>query len=325
MLLLLLLLAVSGCTVPQAASTSPVPILFDSDMNTDCDDVAALAILHALADLGEARILATGASSKNEEAALCIDALNTWYGRPELPVGVPKGPGTTEPSKYAKEIARRYPHRLESAEKAPDAARLYRDAMLKEADHSVVLVTVGYLTNVAALLALPAEGDVPSGLETVKRKTRLWACMGGNFVGDPPRDNLKLGNVNFTREKAGALAAITGWPAPLVFVGREIGSVPSGLQIGARLKEHPVRVAYSLWFGGAPGDRHVADPTTVLFAVRGLGTRWTLQDKGAMDLHPDLTFEWRMDRVSTQAYLLKRPGTDHAIERELEDLLTRKR
>jgi len=107
MLLLLLLLAVSGCTVPQAASTSPVPILFDSDMNTDCDDVAALAILHALADLGEARILATGASSKNEESALCIDALNTWYGRPELPVGVPKGTGTTEPSKYAKAIARR--------------------------------------------------------------------------------------------------------------------------------------------------------------------------------------------------------------------------
>jgi len=306
----------ASCATPQAAGPPPVSVLFDSDMNSDCDDVAALAVLHRLADLGEARILATAASSKNEESALCIAALNARFGRPELPVGVPKGPGTTEPSKYAKELARRYPHRLQSADEAPDAARLYRDLLLKEPDQSVVLVTVGYLTNVAALLKLPDGPDV------VRRKVRLWACMGGNFVGDPPKDNLKLGNVNFTRDASSAHEAIRNWPAPLVFVGREIGSVPSGLKIGARFRElpedHPVRVGYALYFGGTPKDRHVADPVTVLYAVRGLGDRWTLQGSGRMDLHPDMTFEWSLDRDANQGYLLKRAGSDRAIERELE-------
>jgi len=62
----------------------------------------------------------------------------------------------------------------------------------------------------------------------------------------------------------------------------------------------------------------------VLFAVRGLGTRWTLRDRGFMDLHPDMTFEWRLDHDSNQAYLLKR-GSDHDIERELESLIELKR
>jgi len=314
----LLLLGAAACAAPQSAASTPVSVIFDSDMNTDCDDVAALAILHAMADLGEARILATGASSKNEESALCIDALNAAFGRPELPVGVPKGPGTAKPSKYAAEIARRYPHRLRSAADAPDAARLYHDAIEKEPDGSVVLVTVGYLTNVAALLRLP------DGPDLVKRKVRVWVCMGGNFVGHPPKDDLKLGNVNFTMEKAGALEALRGWPAPLVFVGREIGSVPSGLKIGARFGElpesNPVRAAYALYFGGRPKDRHVADPTAVLYAVRGLGQRWTLQDRGHLDLHPDLTFEWKLDRDAHQGYLLKR-DSDRAVERELETLL----
>jgi hypothetical protein len=316
----LLLLALASCAAPQqVAGNAPVSILFDTDMNSDCDDVAALAVLHRLADLGEARILATAASSTDEESALCIAAINAWYGRPDLPVGVPGGPGASQASKYAAGLAARYPHRLRSAAEAPEAARLYRDLLLKEPDRSVVLVTVGYLTNVAALLKLPDGPDV------VRRKVRLWACMGGNFVGSPPKDDLKLGNVNFTREKAGAFEAIRNWPAPLVFVGREVGSVPSGLKIGARFRElpadHPVRVGYELYFGGAPKDRHVADPVTVLYAVRGLGERWTLQDRGRMDLHADMTFEWRTDVDANQGYLLKRPGGDRAIERELESLL----
>ena len=47
-------------------------------------------------------------------------------------------------------------------------------------------------------------------------------------------------------------------------VGREIGSVPSGLKAGARLKDtpadNPVGVAYELYLGGPAKDRHVADP-----------------------------------------------------------------
>ena len=36
-----------------------IPIIFDTDIGTDIDDAGALAILHVMADRGQARILAT--------------------------------------------------------------------------------------------------------------------------------------------------------------------------------------------------------------------------------------------------------------------------
>jgi hypothetical protein len=110
-----------------------------------------------------------------------------------------------------------------------------------------------------------------------------------------------------------------------VFVGREIGSVPSGLKVGKRLGElperNPIRTGYELWFGRVAKDRHVADPTTVLYAVRGLGERWGIEEKGYMDLREDMTFEWRDDRDSGQGYLLKRAGMDRVVEKEIEGLM----
>lgn len=311
------LLLLSACAAPPA-------IIFDTDMDSDCDDVGALAMLHALADQGEARILATMSASQNPDTPRCIDAINTWYGRPDLPIGAPKGKGAGRKSKYAGEIARRFPHDLSEP---ADGAQLYRQILEREPDASVVVVTVGYHTNLADLLRLPGGPDL------VRKKVRLWACMGGNFVGKPARDDVKRTNMNFVVEKEGAYHAVRNWPAPIMFVGREIGSVPSGLKAGARLKElpeaHPVRLAYQLYFGGEPKDRHVADQTAVLFAVRGLRDYWHAETRGYMDLRKDMTFEWKYDRDPGQGYLLKRTvdgrPNDRAIEREIEDLMMRKR
>jgi hypothetical protein len=44
--------------VHAAAVHKPVRIIIDTDMSTDCDDVGALCMAHALADLNECEILA---------------------------------------------------------------------------------------------------------------------------------------------------------------------------------------------------------------------------------------------------------------------------
>jgi hypothetical protein len=148
-------------------------------------------------------------------------------------------------------------------------------------------------------------------------------------VGHPAEDDLKLGNNNFTYDKAASLYAVQNWPGEVMFVGREIGSVPSGLKAGVRLKEtpesNPVRMAYQHYFGGVPKDRHVADPTAVLFAVRDLRDYWDAQKSGYMDLRPDMTFRWRDDRDKRQGYLLKRKvdgkPNDRQIEQVIEELM----
>ncbi|HEX7901557.1 MAG TPA: nucleoside hydrolase [Planctomycetota bacterium] len=305
MLIALALLALSPVEgLPQAK------VIFDADMDSDCDDVAALGVLHALADRGEAEILATISSSTNPWTPKCMDAVNTFYKRPDVPIGAP-AKGVGRKSKYAQGVAETFPHDLKEV---ADAAGLYLDLLGRQPDGSVTIVTVGYLTNLAALV-----GRDP---ELVKKKVKLWVCMGGNFIGKPAKDDLKLGNVNFTTEKEGALAAIRDWPGPILFAGREVCSVPSGVKVGARFKElpekHPVRHAYALYFGGEPKDRHVADLVAALVAVRGLGERWGAETKGRMDLKPDMTFEWR--EGGEQAYLLKK-APDREIEKELEALL----
>ena len=87
--LVLLLAVLLLAPRPSLAAAPPVKVIFDTDMAGDVDDVGALAILHAMADLGEAEILAVGISSRNEDVGPVVDAINTWYGRPDIPDRLP--------------------------------------------------------------------------------------------------------------------------------------------------------------------------------------------------------------------------------------------
>lgn len=319
----LFLHAATGVLLLGAVCAAPVPIIFDTDMDTDCDDAGALAVLHALADRDECEILATMVSVSHPWSAPTVAAINGYYGRPNLPIGNVKDGGVNEPSRYTKLIADAFPSTIRSAADAADALALYRDLLAKQPDQSVVIVTVGYLHNLKNLL------ESPGGPELVRRKVKTYVCMGGNFVGMPAHDDLKLGNVNFQRDPESARFVVAHWPTPLVFVGREIGSVPSGLTAGVSLVKtppgNPVRLAYEHYFGGTLKNRHVADLVTVLYAVRGLRDYWNTHSGGHLDLQADMTFTWRDQPDRQQSYLLKkriegRPN-DRAIEAVLDELL----
>jgi hypothetical protein len=92
--LALLLLAPAPIPLPAArtASGTPVRLIFDTDMSGDCDDAGALALLHALADRGECELLATVVNRKDltGASAAATDAINTFYGRPNLSLGTDK-------------------------------------------------------------------------------------------------------------------------------------------------------------------------------------------------------------------------------------------
>jgi hypothetical protein len=91
--------AVERQFLTRAAScvqVEPLKVIFDTDMDGDNDDVAAAAILHALADVGKADILATGVVSRCPYSPACLDAVNTYYGRGDIPIGVYKGTALAE-------------------------------------------------------------------------------------------------------------------------------------------------------------------------------------------------------------------------------------
>src|SRR5580692_1227070 len=67
----------------------PPRVIVDTDMLTDCDDAGALAVLHALADLGEVAILGivlNGIDAHGKHGAV-VSAIDTYYHRGDLPIG----------------------------------------------------------------------------------------------------------------------------------------------------------------------------------------------------------------------------------------------
>jgi pyrimidine-specific ribonucleoside hydrolase len=91
-----------------------VHLIFDSDMGPDYDDVGAITLMHALADKGEVKILATMASTKYDGVAGVLSVFNTYFKRADLPVGVPKGNALTlrDWQHWTDTLLANYPHKI---------------------------------------------------------------------------------------------------------------------------------------------------------------------------------------------------------------------
>jgi pyrimidine-specific ribonucleoside hydrolase len=180
---ILSLLFFSGLAMAQKNAV-PVPVIFDTDIGPDYDDVGAIAMLHALADSGQATILATVASSKYANVAPVLSVYNTYFGRPDIPIGVPKGNAVTDRDfqGWSDTVVARYPHKVKSNAEVPESVEIYRQVLAKQPDQSVTIVTVGFLTNLANLLeSKPDKYSRLSGKELVSKKVKRLVSMAGKF------------------------------------------------------------------------------------------------------------------------------------------------
>jgi hypothetical protein len=300
----------------NADQSQAVRMIFDTDMMGDVDDVGTVAVLHALADRGEVEILAMGLSGKNPWSPLCLDALNTYFRRPEVPLGMVRGPAFDRRSRYAETIAKEFPHALQSADDTPDAARLYRKVLAAQSDRSVVMVSVGQVTNFRNLLkTAPDSHSDLTGPELVRRKVRAWVCMGGKL----PEGK----EANLIHDGPAAAWAIENWPTPIIFSGFEIGNrILTGAALSELPKGTPVRRAYELYNG--LNDRQSWDQTAVLYAVRGLdgglSGYWDLATSGTMHVREDGGNVWRNTPDKQHSHLLPKMPPEE-IAAVIEELM----
>src|SRR5665213_3177604 len=160
-----------------ARAADPVRLIFDTDIGNDVDDVLALGMIHALQSRGVCDLLAVTVTKDHELAGPFADAVNTFYGRPHIPVGGVRGGATRDEGKFLGMVRAGqkpyYPHALKRSADAPDAVALLRKVLAAQPDGSVVIVQVGFATNLARLLASRPDDTSPlTGKELVAKKVK---------------------------------------------------------------------------------------------------------------------------------------------------------
>lgn len=278
-------LLLAGVPLMSGRGAEPVGVIFDTDMGNDVDDALALGLLHALESRGQCRLLAVTLTKDHPLAAPFVDAVNHFYGRPNVAVGVVRDGKTPEHSKFLPLATMsdggqpRYPHALQSGSDAPAAVPLLRQVLSRQPDRSVVIVQVGFSTNLARLLE--SKGDAASllsGPDLVKQKVRELAVMAGAF--QPINGNARYLEYNVIQDIPAAKSLADNWPTPIVWSGFEIGiAAPYPASSIERdfgyVSHHPLAEAYRL-YSPPPHNRPTWDLTAALYAV------WP--DRGYFDL-----------------------------------------
>lgn len=277
-LLLLTFFIVSFIAVTAQKTNKAIPVIFDTDMGPDYDDVGAIALLHAFADSGEVKILATIASTKYDGVASVINVLNTYFNRPDIPVAVPKGNALElrDWQHWSDSLIAEFPHAIDSNNEVPNAVELYRKTLAAQPDHSVTIVTVGFLTNLANLLkSNPDEYSSLSGKDLVTKKVRQLVSMAGKF----PEGQ----EFNIDEDATSSKYTYENWPTPVLFTGFEIGEkIKTGLPLihDEAIQNSPVKKVFSICIPKAAEDsagRMSWDETAVLVAVKGYEPFYTVK------------------------------------------------
>ncbi len=257
----------AAITASGPAPSGPVPLIVDTDMFSDADDAGALATAFALQLRGEAKVIAVAVNTRTDRPAVatnswkCVAAIDNFYGFPDVPIGTHMPNNGTEVNipDFVGPCAKLAP----TSTPAPDTAvNVYRRALASQADGSVVVVSIGYLGNLADLLNSPPDAISPlSGRDLVAQKVNRLVVMGGGYP--------SMTENNLAGDPAAAADVSANWPTKIVWSGYEVGdAVHTGETISStHPPSSPVRVAYEAYSG--PGNWIPSyDLTAVYHAVR---------------------------------------------------------
>jgi len=277
-------------------------VIYETDMCLDVDDVGALAILHAMADMGEAEILAVCFNEEHPNGAGCIDAINTWYGHGDIPIGVYKENLVNDwssNSSYLNYIDNNFPNDIDKAS-ADSALTVYREILSQQPDSSVTIISVGFLNNLNDLLLAEPE--------LIEQKVVELIIMAGiNNDGF----NLVMHNLVNVSENV-----LKNWPTPIV-ISQPGGDIYTGDNLSTAPIESPVRWAFYKWFNNSFEGRSSWDEIAVLYGVRGLSNYFNMGTSGSGSLSNGYSYPMQ---AGWRTYLIQNMS-NYNLEQIIEDLM----
>jgi hypothetical protein len=260
-------LTINGGFTSQAAS-GPVPVIVDTDIFSDADDVGALATAFGLQVRGEANVIAIGVNTRLDRPAVatnswkCAAAVARFYNSGSVPIGTDMPNNGTETN--TADFVGPCSTLASPSTPTPDTAvNVFRRALAGQADGSVVMVGTGYSENLAALLNSPPDSISPlNGRDLVAQKVETLVLMAGGYPSRNGENNL-IGN------PGAAQYVSANWPTKIVWSGYEVGdAIHTGNTISSvHPTSSPVRVSYEA-FVGRNNWIYSYDLTAVYHAIR---------------------------------------------------------
>jgi len=309
----------------------PVKLIFDTDIGNDIDDALALAVIHALQSRGECELLAVTSSKDNPYSSLCCDVINTFYGHPEIPLGRVHQGVTPKEGSYVRKVVDYsvegkplFPRHYQRVEDIPEAVTVLRKILAAQPDQSVVLVVVGFSTNIARLLKSPGDESCSlTGKELVTQKVKLLSQMIGRFDKEKP---VSFHEYNVKVDISAARTLYELWPprVPIVVSGWEVGRAiqnraSSIIKDYNYVKFHPIKIGYEYWHQ-MPYDRPTYDLTSVLYAVRPERGYFGLSKPGKLTVNEQGKLEHSTSHEGNHRYLTVTPQQIVRSQEVLESL-----
>ena len=186
-------------------------VVLDTDFCSDCDDVAAIALLCAAAKdhPEEFSLDGVAVNVKGPFDAGSVRASLAHFGMESVPIGVTDDdlPRSGNFSSYRETLAAHCPDYVHDGLTALD---LYRDILRRVPDGSLTIISIGFFNNMAAALR-----DDP---ELFHRKVRTGVIMAGGF--GSRKDHCEFNVVGYLDD---AREFVRDFKGRMLFVGFECG------------------------------------------------------------------------------------------------------
>lgn len=183
----------SSLDLPQttlANDKKPVQMILDSDFGSSTDDLFALMMLNHYMDDGLVDLKGIVVDREGEKNAALVDIFNTYYGHPEVPIGLERN-GVKNPRCFIPyngicdlKDAQGTPlfKRSVDTSRCPEGYKLYRQLLSQADDKSIVVVAIGFATTLAQLFESGADEYSPlSGVELFGKKVKSVYIQSGRF------------------------------------------------------------------------------------------------------------------------------------------------
>lgn len=323
----------SSCTDDESSANNGnkaytgIPlVIYDTDIGSSTDDLFALEMLYRYEEEGRCRLLGVVVDREGEDCAAVADVMNTYFGHPDVPIGLVRKSISNPPVWIDYKALPSYTigdhqpmfHRTVSDYSAlPEGSSLYRRLLAMQPDHSVSICSVGFVTALAGLLTSEGDGISPlSGVELVQKKVKCLYLMGGVF-GDATEPDFNLAQgISF------AQTFFRLWP-------QDVDIVFSPMEVGQGVEYKPEQVISDIsWTDVHPikqvymtcdcnTGQKMWDPMAVIHAVEG-DASFSLSERGTVTLTPKAETLFTSSATGNCRYQL--PGDEQWNARILEKI-----